>query len=135
MAHQRYATTVPDVERNDGQSRSGSSTASWWLLLHQGKSFSDGTAAGNGFKAHPSQASISSSCEPVTPSHEKGSTPSLAASLCSASTSFAGQQSHPMSVSLSDGPGPPSPASALANDTAARRPHTDSGFKSFASLG
>lgn len=51
MAHQRYASTVPDVERNDGQSRSGSSTASWWLLPHQGKSFSDSSAAGNGFKA------------------------------------------------------------------------------------
>lgn len=63
MAHQRYASTVLDVERNGGQSRSVSSTASWWLLPHQGKSFNDNTAAGNSLKAtspHPRSSRYSS---------------------------------------------------------------------------
>lgn len=51
MAHQRYASTVPDAEWNHLHVLHG---ASWWWLPHQGKSLSDSTAAGNGSKAQSS---------------------------------------------------------------------------------
>ncbi|KAL6900355.1 hypothetical protein GGI43DRAFT_45839 [Trichoderma evansii] len=108
--------------------------ASWWLLPHQGKSFSDGTAAGNSSKQQvapgtpvscvdialdaaqavhkPRRTSAAlRACRLQSPerldSIARSTLCHSVACPCFGSTSFAGQQSHPMSVSLPGCPEPP----------------------------